>query len=181
MSNVLRFKHGVKSYEIVNALLSTCFPNRLLTVIDLTYGVGRFYRLARSRVKLLIGVDVVKHQWEVQPDIFYQMPCQQFVAKVLRGEIALPSIDLVVTDPPWSQEKRGFLPKGLGIGDMPYHLEFVDSRSIINAALLLARHLNTPLLYRYKEPLSCRHIARVEAEVRIIKNKGIIYYGICEA
>jgi hypothetical protein len=181
VETVLRVRHGVKSYEVVNTLLSICFPYRLLTVVDTTYGVGRFYRIAKSRIKQLIAVDIVKHRWEVEPDVFYQMPCQQFVAKVLEGEIALPStIDLVVVDPPWSHEKRGRPPRETGISSMPYHLEFVDNRSIIDAVVLLARHLNAPLLYRYKEPLSCKHIARVEAEVKIVRNKGIVYYGVCE-
>ncbi|MCC6024534.1 MAG: hypothetical protein LM600_07530 [Thaumarchaeota archaeon] len=180
VETVLRVKHGVKSHKIVNTLLSMCFPNRLLTVIDLTYGVGRFYRIARSRIKLLIGVDIVRYAWEIKPDLFYQMPCQMFVDKVLRNEIVLPgSVDLVVIDPPWSHEKRGVFPKKIGISNMPYHLEFVNSRSIINAATRLAKHLNTLLLYRYKEPLSCEHVIKLEAEVRIMHNTGVVHYGIC--
>jgi hypothetical protein len=178
---VLRVKHGVKSYMIVNTLLSMCFPNRLLTVIDLTYGVGRFYRIARGRVKQLIGVDIVRHAWEVKPDLFYQMSCQTFVEKVFKGEITLPSsIDLIVVDPPWSHEKRGKAAQGIGISSMPYHLKFVNSRDIISAGERLARHFNTPLLYRYKEPLSCEHIVRAEAKVKIMRREGTGHYGVCK-
>jgi hypothetical protein len=65
-----RFRHGVKSYEVVDWMLSRVFPNRGgLVVVDTTYGVGRFYRLARRRIGLLVGVDVERYEWEVEPDI----------------------------------------------------------------------------------------------------------------
>jgi hypothetical protein len=65
----LVFRHGVRSYEIIDVLLSKLFPGRAdLVVVDLTYGVGRFYRLCRGRIARLIAVDTVKHVWEVEPD-----------------------------------------------------------------------------------------------------------------
>jgi hypothetical protein len=76
-------------------------------------------------------------------------------------------------------EKRGNIAQQIGISSMPYHLKHVDSKSIIDAALQLAKHLNTLLLYRYKEPLKCKHIIMAKAEVKIIRNKGVIYYGVC--
>jgi 23S rRNA U2552 (ribose-2'-O)-methylase RlmE/FtsJ len=180
MENVIKVKHGVKSYDIIDMMLSKVFPNMSdLVVIDLTYGVGRFYRVAKKRIKLIIGVDIDKHKWEVEPSIFYQMPCQLFVGKVL-NEIVLPStVNLIVVDPPWSHEKRGKAAQHLGISSLPYHIKYINTKSIIDAAIRLAKHLNTLLLYRYKEPLSCKHIVKVEAEVRIIHNTGVIHYGIC--
>jgi hypothetical protein len=176
----MRVRHGTRSYEIVDTLMSKLYPNRAdLVVVDLTYGVGRFYRLARRRIKQLIAVDIANYKWEVKPDVFYHMPCQIFVEKVIKGEIALPRTNLVVVDPPWSHEKRGAVPKDVGYATMPYHLKHVDSKSIIDSATKLAKHLNTYLLYRYKEPLRCNHIIVVEAEVKIIKSRGVVYYGIC--
>jgi len=181
MSSIVRVRHGVKSFEIVDLLLSKVFPNRGdLVVVDLTYGYGRFYRLARKRIEYIIGVDIEKHEWEVAPSIFYQMPCQVFVEKVIRNEIVLPSkVNLVVVDPPWSHEKRGKIAQQIGVSSMPYHLKHIDSRSIIDAATKLAKHLSTLLLYRYKEPLSCKHIIMAKAEVKIIRNKGVVHYGVC--
>ena len=177
----MRVRHGTRSYEIVDTLMSKLFPNRAdLVVVDLTYGVGRFYRLARKRISQLIAVDIEKHEWEVKPDIFYQMPCQLFVEKVVKREISLPRTSLVVVDPLWSIEKRGRFPSGTGVSSLPYHIKYVDSRSIIVYALRLAKHLNTLLLYRYREPLPCEHVARVEVVVNMMMNRGVVYYGVCK-
>jgi hypothetical protein len=101
------------------------------------------------------------------------------VDKVLKGEIELGDIDIVVVDPPWSHEKRGVAAGEVGISRQPYHLRGVDSRSIIHAALRLHEAFKKPLLYRYKEPLICKHVIHVVAEVKIMYNKGYIHYGIC--
>jgi hypothetical protein len=179
--HIIRVRHGTKSYEIIDMMLSKVFPNRGdLVVVDLTYGYGRFYRLSKKKIRHLIAVDISKYPWEVSPSIFYQMPCQIFVEKAISGEIALPnSIDFVAVDPPWSTEKRGKMAHQIGVSSMPYHLKHINSRIIIVAATRLAKHLNTLLLYMYKEPINCSHIIRVEAEVKIIYNTGVIYYGIC--
>jgi predicted RNA methylase len=162
-------------------MLAYAFPNRYnLVVVDLTFGTGRFYRIARKRIANLIGVDIEKHEWEIKPDVFYQMPCQLFVHKVLKGLIELPQhIDLVVVDPPWSQEKRGVFP----VSHMPraalYHIKNINTKAIIMVAEKLAAYLDAKLLYRYKECLTCNHIIKVDANVTIMKNKGVIHYGIC--
>jgi hypothetical protein len=177
----MRVRHGTRSYEIVDTLMSKLYPNRAdLVVVDLTYGVGRFYRLARRRISQLIAVDIEKHQWEVKPDIFYQMPCQVFVEKVIKGNIALPKANIVVVDPPWSSEKRGSQPNDVGISSLPYHLKYIDSRSVIVYAVKLAKHLNTLLLYRYCELLRCEHVARVDVVVNMMGHKGLVYYGVCK-
>jgi hypothetical protein len=182
VNNIFFFKHGTKSYEIVDYILAKMFPNRSdLVIVDLTYGLGRFYRYSKKRIKQIIAVDIAKYSWEVAPTTFYQMPCQIFVDKVLRNEIALPSsIDLIVVDPPWSHEKRGVVPKGVGYAIMPYHLKYVDSKAIFVAAMKLCKHLHVPLLYRYKEFIKCDHIVAVEAEVKIMRKRGAIYYGVCK-
>jgi hypothetical protein len=176
-----RVRHGTRSYEIVDMLLSKLFPNRAdLVVVDLTYGVGRFYRLARKRIKHLIAVDIEKHEWEVKPDVFYRMPCQLFVEKVIRGEIDLPKPSIVVVDPPWSREKRGKAPSDIGISMLPYHIRYVDSWSIIASAMNMSKHFDTALLYRYHNVLPCDHIARVDVLVNIMGHKGFVYYGVCK-
>jgi hypothetical protein len=147
--------------------------------VDLTYGVGRFYRLSRSMIGRIVAVDIRKHEWEVEPTIFYQMDCRVFVDKVLNGEIELGDVDIVVVDPPWSHEKRGVMAREAGISRQPYHLKGTDSKSIIHAALRLSEALGKPLLYRYREPLPCNHLVLAVAEVKMTYNKGKIYYGIC--
>ncbi|MEM0060931.1 MAG: hypothetical protein QXW80_02865 [Candidatus Micrarchaeia archaeon] len=175
------YKHGIKSYEIINQMLAYVFPNRYdLVVVDLTFGLGRFYRIAKKRITNLIGVDIEKHDWEVKPNVFYQMPCELFVERVLKKEIELPQyVDLVVVDPPWSRAVRGRFPKNIGVSSMPYHLNNININTIISAAEKLAMYLNTKLLYRYKESLTCNHVFKAEARVTIMNNKGIIHYGIC--
>ena len=85
----------------------------------------------------------------------------------------------MVVDPPWSHEKRGVFAKRIGVSNMPYHLPYVDSVSIVQSAMRLSKYLGTPLLYRYKGRLGCEHLVEVEAEVFIVRNRGVIHYGIC--
>ena len=176
----LRYRHGVKSYEIVRKLLGYIYAGRPLNIVDLTYGVGRFYRLSRPMIGRIVAVDIRRYEWEVEPTVFYQMDCVDFVSRVLNKEIELGDVDLVVVDPPWSIEKRGVKPRETGISSLPYHMKGVDSRLIIQAALRLSGALSKPLLYRYKEPLPCGHLVQAVAEVKMMNNTGYIYYGICD-
>jgi hypothetical protein len=177
---ILRYRHGVKSYEIVRRLLSYIYTGRPLNIVDLTFGVGRFYRLSRSMIGRIIAVDIERHKWEVKPTVFYHMDCRIFVDRVLKGEIELGDVDVIVVDPPWSSEKRGVKPREIGISSLPYHISGVHSKPIVQAAMRLSMALNKPLLYRYKEPLECKHLVRAVAEVRMMYDKGYIYYGVCE-
>jgi len=175
------YRHGVKSYEIVRKLLGYVYAGRPLNTVDLTYGIGRFYRLSRPMIGRIIAVNVTRHRWEVRPTTFYQVDCRVFVEKVLKGEIELGDVDIVVVDPPWSHEKRGVMARETGISRQPYHLRGVDSRSIIQAAVRLSEALSKPLLYRYRELLPCNHLVLAVAEVKVIHNKGHIYYGVCDS
>jgi len=174
MEETLSYKHGAKSYEIVATLLGY-LPGQL-RVLDLTFGVGRFYRLCRDKIDLLIAVDVAKYEWEVKPDIFLNVDAVTLVHRMLDG-FHLP-FSLIVVDPPWSREKRRKASSKLGISSMPYHVH-AKSMTIINEALTLARNRRVPLLYRYKQKLPCNHMVYARAEVKIIGNTGTIHYGIC--
>jgi hypothetical protein len=181
-NHVIVYRHGVKSYEIVRRLLGRVYARigRRLNILDLTYGTGRFYRESRHLINRIIAVDVERHEWEVEPTIFHQMDCRVFAHKVLNGEIDLGVVDVIVVDPPWNAEKRGVKPKETGVTLRPYHTSGVDSESIVRAAVKLSRFTGKPLLYRYKEPLPCRHQILYAAEVKMIKNRGWVYYGVCE-
>jgi hypothetical protein len=179
---VIAFRHGIKSYEVVLRLLGRVYAEtgRRLNVLDLTYGTGRFYRGSRYLVNRIVAVDIVRYEWEVEPTIFHQMDCRVFAHKMLNGEIDVGEVDVIVVDPPWSAEKRGVKPRETGVTHRPYHISGFDSESIIRAAVRLARHAGKPLLYRYKEPLPCRHMVLYAAEVKMIRNRGWVYYGVCE-
>jgi hypothetical protein len=69
-------------------------------VLDVTYGVGRFYRLCRREIELLIASDPIKWEWVVEPDVFYQFTVWQLYDRVRRGDIVVPGVDVVVCDPP---------------------------------------------------------------------------------
>jgi hypothetical protein len=168
------FKHGAKSFEIIKWLFDVLDLDDVF-VLDLTYGVGRFYRMVRGRVWLLIGVDIVRYEWEVEPDVFYQVDARWFAS--LYDPPRRP--DLIVVDPPWSHEKRGVKAMYTGISNQPYHMRGVDSTDLVLAALRLARRLGSRLLYRYKDRLDCNHEAHVTAEVKMIRNKGYVHYGVC--
>jgi hypothetical protein len=176
---VIVYRHGVKSCEIVRKLLGYVYTGRPLSIADLTYGVGRFYRLSGPMIGRIVAVDIARHRWEVEPTVFYQMDCGVFVDRALRGEVVLGEVDLVVVDPPWSHEKRGVAARETGVSRQPYHMAGVDSRSIVEAAVSLSRALGKPLLYRYRGLLQCNHTARAVAEVKMIRSKGHVYYGVC--
>ena len=174
-----KLKHGVKSYEVIHTLLNHVFPQRYdLVMLDLTFGVGRFYRLVRNKIKKLIGVDIIKHNWEIKPDLFIQEDCIRLVHDILSGRFTIEKPDVIVVDPPWSIEKRGVTPKYTGTSNMPYHMNTSSAR-IIHAAIKLASHYKSHLLYRYKEPLSCNHVVRVDVETKIMHHEGFVYYGVC--
>jgi len=128
----------------------------------------------------IVAVDVRRHEWEVKPTVFYEMDCRVFVDGVLRGEVSIGDVDVIVVDPPWSAEKRGVEPWETGISGRPYHVYSVDSKSIVHAAMKLSRVLGKPLLYRYKEPLPCKHLVIAATEVKMMRNRGWVYYGVCE-
>jgi hypothetical protein len=69
-------------------------------VLDVTYGVGRFYRLCRRGIELLIASDPVKWRWVVAPDTFYQVTVWQLYNMVRGGKVRIPDVDVVVCDPP---------------------------------------------------------------------------------
>jgi hypothetical protein len=179
VKSIVKYRHGAKSYVIVRRLLGYVYSGQPLNIVDLTYGVGRFYRLSKPMIGRIIAVDIERHKWEVKPTVFYHMDCRIFVDRVLKGEIELGGVDVIVVDPPWSSEKRGVRPKRTGISSLPYHISGVYSKSIVQAAIRLSRTLGKPLLYRYKEPLACDHLVQVIAEVKMMNNTGYIYYGIC--
>jgi hypothetical protein len=179
MESIVKYRHGVKSYEIIRKLLGYIYAGKPLNIVDLTYGVGRFYRSSKSMIGRIIAVDITKYDWEVEPNIFYLMDCRVFVDMVIRGEIKLGDVDVIVVDPPWSHEKRGVKPRRTGISGQPYHISGVYSKSIVQVAIRLSRALRRPLLYRYKGPLECNHRVLVATEVRMMYNAGYVYYGIC--
>jgi hypothetical protein len=69
-------------------------------VLDVTYGAGRFYKLCRKDIELLVASDPVRWEWVVEPDIFYQFTVWQLYDGVRRGGIVVPSVDVIVCDPP---------------------------------------------------------------------------------
>jgi len=173
------FRHGAKSYEIMKWIFNTLFPARNdLIVLDLTYGKGRFYRLVRNRIKTLIGVDIIKHNWETKPDVFYNMPCEKFVRDVIENKIKLEKLDIIVVDPPWSFEKRRSIKDYVFYSKLPYHMN-ISSMPIIYFSMKLSKHLSTPLLYRYKEHLTCKHVLKADAIVNLYRHIGKVYYGVC--
>jgi hypothetical protein len=176
---IITFKHGIKSYDVVEYIFNILFPARYdLTVVDLTYGKGRFYKKVRHRINMLIGVDILRHDWEVKPDVFYTMSCQEFTAKVLKGEMQPPRADLIVVDPPWDTTKRGLSTVPIRLLEMPYHM-YVKPSDIVYTAMVLSKHLRIPLLYRYREPLKCNKVIDARAEVKLFGTRGFVYYGVC--
>ena len=174
----LRYSAGKrKSYDIIFILFGRLgLLSRGKRVLDLTYGRGRFYRRVKRYGTCIVGVDIERHEWEVEPCEFIHMDAREYVDRILRGEASIGRVDAVVVDPPWSSEKRGQMPRRTGISGMPYHMP-VKSRVIVDAAARLAGILGVPLVYRYKEELPGSSIV-VESIVNIMRRQGTVYYGV---
>jgi len=171
-----------KSYDIVFMLLYRLYRELWLgrdtvRLLDLTYGRGRFYRRVPRNRYYIVGVDIARHEWEVEPDEFYLGSSIDFVDDIISGRKTIVEPDVIVVDPPWSHEKRGRMPSGLGISSMPYHMRGISSREIIGAANRLRKHYGVPLIYRYKEPLEGSCVI-VRHNIQVFRSRGTIYYGI---
>jgi len=116
-------------------------------VLDVTYGAGRFYRLCRREIELLIASDPVKWRWVVAPDIFYQLTVWQLYDRVRRGDIVVPGVDVVVCDPP-----RWNMSVSYNRRDM-YNYVVGTPSLIIDYSAKLARLLNAKLLLHYNRIL----------------------------
>jgi len=145
-------------------------------VLDLTYGVGRFYRKIVEEYKpFIIGVDVVRHNWEVPPSVFIQRDARTLT---LRDLEQYGRIDVVVVDPPWSALKRGVVSSIAGYSRQPYHIKHVDPYPLITKAIWLSRQLGSKLVARFMEPLPCARIV-VRDHIVVFRKRGVVYYSIC--
>jgi hypothetical protein len=86
-------------YPMAYVVLKMLTKYGIVNVLDITYGRGRFYVMYRPRV--LIGVDPIKWEWLVKPDVFYQMNAYHFYRLLRSSELSIgKNIDCVVIDPP---------------------------------------------------------------------------------
>jgi len=92
-------------YPTAYILARTLKPLGVKSVLETTYGEGRFYVLFRP--SYLVGVDVVKRRWLTYPDEFYLMTVWEFYNLAKKGGFKpRTAIDVVVCDPPWGKEQR---------------------------------------------------------------------------
>jgi len=72
------------------------------SVLDVTYGEGRFYKTCRDNILFLIGSDPKKWSWVVKPDLFYQFNVFYLYMLLSKRKFDLPirRLDIIVVDPP---------------------------------------------------------------------------------
>ena len=72
------------------------------SVLDVTYGQGRFYKTCRDNILFLIGSDPNKWNWVVKPDLFYQFNVFYLYMLLSKRKFDLPirRLDIIVVDPP---------------------------------------------------------------------------------
>jgi hypothetical protein len=118
------------------------------SVLDVTYGKGRFYYFYRPRV--LIASDPYKREWIVEPDIFYQLPVWALYHKLKKGEVRLPDISLIVIDPPWGRNNhRREYSEPLGTPDLIIQYAHRIAQTL-RAEYILVHYNKTPQLNGYK-------------------------------
>ena len=164
-------------YDIIYCIFNILYANhrKIIRVLDLTYGVGRFYRVVEKKYNLfIIGVDIEKHGWEVEPDIFINDT--MFAAEKY---VNINNIDLIVVDPPWDNYRRGY---GLYIKMKKldrYRNAFLDPKIYIYKALQLSRKYNKTLLYKYYTVLNHgKPLIIVQNIINIFGKKGFNYYVV---
>jgi hypothetical protein len=134
------------SSYIVCRLLGSVNARR---VLDVTYGVGRFYRLCRREIELLIASDPIKWGWIVEPDVFYQFTVWQLYNMVRGGNVKIPDVDVVVCDPPRWNTSVSYNRRS------PYNFVVGTPNLIIDYSVKLARVLNAKhLLLHYNRILN---------------------------
>lgn len=117
-------------------------PERL-TILDTTFGEGRFY--GAWRPKLLIGSDIRVLNWLVEPDVFIRKPSWS-VWRIVSKLGVKP--DLIVVDPPFSPYERGYEKRK----HYMQSLAFGDGKAILEGGLESARKLGcSTVLVHYNE------------------------------
>ncbi|MCE4619017.1 MAG: hypothetical protein F7C37_06205 [Desulfurococcales archaeon] len=119
------------------------------SVIDLTYGLGKFWSCYRPR--RIIAYDIRRLDWVVEPDEFYQKPAWAALYKYPYG------VDLVAVDPPWQRCEKGNGCHGrrMAVGGAWW---FRVSRAvgtpelILDTAARVAGSLGVPVLVHYEKP-----------------------------
>jgi len=166
---------SARSYNVMLSIFRLLgFPTGI-RILDLTYGIGRFYRKIKVVYKpIIIAIDIRKYKWEVIPDIFLQKDANTLSIADIRQ---YGKIDVVVADPPWSHTKRGVVSSEIAYSKLPYHLPGTDPIQIVNKAIEIAQTLNVPLIVRYKEPLPNSDIV-IRNSVVVFKRRGYVYYSI---
>jgi hypothetical protein len=112
------------------------------SVLDVTYGRGRFYCYKRPR--LLVGADPKAWDWIVEPDIFIPKPV--WALRRVLGALGL-SFDVMVVDPPAWGDKR-YNRRG------EYSYAVGSAKTILAEAVKLAAGQGVPyILVHYQETL----------------------------
>ena len=108
-----------------------------LRILDLCYGEGRFWRVFPRRRIYLVGFDIKRLPWHVEPDEFYEYPSWRW-SEWVDGK----SFDLVVADPPWTKYR---------VRRMLYisPIEGID-RQVLSDAVKAATHYDAYLLIHWK-------------------------------
>ena len=72
------------------------------SVLDVTFGEGRFYKTCKDNILFLIGSDPKKWNWVVKPDLFYPFNVFYLYMLLSKEKFDLPirGVDVVVVDPP---------------------------------------------------------------------------------
>ena len=114
------------------------------TVLDLTFGEGKFWSCWRP--KHLIGFDIRRLDWVVEPDVFYQKPAWAAL------HMSVPRVDLVAVDPPWQRSALGRSAR-LSVGGRWWYRtsRMVGSPgAILESAARLAEEVGVPLLVHFE-------------------------------
>lgn len=121
-------------------------------VIDLTFGLGKFWSCWRP--KYLIGYDIRRLHWVVEPNEFHQTVSWAALHHVRDRRVPRP--DLVAVDPPWQRCKSGNGCRGLrfevgGAWWFRVSKGVGTPELILESAARLAEETGVPLLVHFED------------------------------
>ena len=121
-------------------------PLQPLSILDLTYGEGRFWAALSQAV--VAGFDVRRLGWVRRPRCFWRAPAQHWQRYTSEIEECLAGRpQLIAVDPPWQRWQRG-----REVGGRYYYRAanaWGAPEEILRAAAEAAQHWQAPLLVHY--------------------------------
>lgn len=136
---------GLPDALVKRAVLKYSDFHEPLRILDLTFGEGRFYKAFDRSWLYIVGFDIRKLKWHVEPDEFYMLPSWRWSLYLKKPKY---QFDLVVADPPWAEWRRGWDRRSHCLKSKMLGSDMQIIKDAVNAA----EYFNSYVLIHWKKP-----------------------------